>query len=360
MRLTVLSVAYALAEVTPDTAGGAEQVLATLDRALVRAGHRSLVLAAEGSRVAGELVPVAPAAQPFDAAAMAAAHARHRAAIAAVLARERVDLVHLHGIDFAAYLPPPGPPVLATLHLPPSWYPAEALNPARPDTWIHCVSAGQHRDCPRGPRLLAPIENGIDVESFRTEARRGGFCLFLGRVCPEKGVHLAIEAAGRAGVPLAIAGPVSSFATHLAYFESEIRPRLGRRCRYLGGVGARAKRRLLAAARCLLVPALAPETSSLVVREAAASGTPAIAFPAGAIPEAIEEGRTGFLVSDAAAMAAAIGQAATLDREACREVARARFSDGPMIASYLDLYRGLVEGSLAGHATLSGRASAAA
>ena len=162
-RLTVLSVAYSLAPVSPDVAGGAEQVLSTLDRALVEAGHRSIVVAGAGSRVAGELLAGEPVPGPFDEDIISRAQASHRAAIAAALAREPVDLVHLHGIDFPAYLPAPGPPVLATLHLPPSWYAAEALAPTRPDTWIHCVSPEQHAACPPSGALLPPIANGIDV-----------------------------------------------------------------------------------------------------------------------------------------------------------------------------------------------------
>ena len=56
-RLTVLSIGYPLAPVTPDPAGGAEQVLAQLDRSLVAAEHRSIVIAPAGSTVVGELVP---------------------------------------------------------------------------------------------------------------------------------------------------------------------------------------------------------------------------------------------------------------------------------------------------------------
>lgn len=348
MTLTILSVAYPLAPVSPDASGGAEQVLATLDRALVAAGHRSLVLAQAGSRVAGQLIPVEPARAPFDDVAVAAAQERHREALARVLAREPVDLVHLHGIDFPAYLPAPGPPVLATLHLPPAWYPDAALRPARPRTWVHCVSEAQHRDCPASPALLPPIANGIDVAAFAGTRRRGGFALVLGRICPEKGVHLAIEAARRAGVPLVIAGIVFPYEAHRRYFADEIAPRLGPACRFVGPVGARAKRRLLASARCLLVPSLAPETSSLVAREAAASGTPAIVFAAGALPEAVEEGRTGFVVAGVDGMARAIGRAAAIDPDLCRAVARGRFDEGPMIARYVELYGRLASGSFEG------------
>ncbi len=341
MSLTILGVAYPLAPVRPDTAGGAEQVLATLDRALVAAGHRSIVLAQEGSAVAGELVAVPAPAGLLDEAATLQAQARHRVAIAAALARWPVDLVHLHGLDFHAYLPAPGVPVLATLHLPPAWYPAEALAPKRPDTWLHCVSESQHRDCPAGPNLLAPIANGVDVEGLASFVRRRGFALTLGRICPEKGTHLAIRAARQAGVTLVIAGEVFAYAAHRRYFDEEVAPHLGPRCRFLGPVGLRAKRRLLGQARCLLVPSLAAETSSLVAREAAAAGTPVVAFPNGALSETVEDGVTGYLVEGVDAMADAIGRAGAIGPEACRAVARARFSQAQMISRYLATYRDL-------------------
>ena len=341
MSLTVLSVGYPLARVSPDSAGGAEQILSVLDRALVEAGHRSVVVAPAGSRVAGRLIPVAQPAAPFDGAAKREAQAATAAAIAMALQGHAVDVIHCHGIDFSAYLPPPGVPLLATLHLPPGWYPADALQPTRPDTWLHCVSDSQHAACPPGARLLPPIPNGIPLDALRASLARRRFALFLGRICPEKGVHLAIEAAARAGIGLLIAGEVYAYAEHQRYFEEAVRPHLGPGCRFLGPVGFARKRRLLSAAQCLLAPSLAAETSSLVAREAAACGTPVIAFPVGAMAETIEPGRTGFLVEDVAAMAAAIPAAAALHPEVCRAAARARFSDRTMIASYLDLYRRL-------------------
>lgn len=337
-RLTVLSVAYPLAPVSPDSAGGAEQILAALDRAIVVAGHRSIVVAQEGSTVVGELVPIARQDGLFNDAGKRGAQADTRRAIAAVLARRSVDLVHLHGIDFSDYLPPEDVPVLATLHLPPDWYPAEALQPLRPRTWLHCVSAAQHAICPPSPSLLAPVENGIPVEAFASRHAKRRFALVLGRICPEKGVHLAIGASRRAGMPLLIAGQVYAYPEHRRYFAEQIKPQLGPECRFVGSVGFKRKRRLLCAAQCLLVPSLVAETSSLVAREAAACGTAVVAFPNGALADTIEHGRTGFLVPDEASMAEAIGACARIDPTLCRAVARARFSDRAMIAAYLALY----------------------
>lgn len=343
--LTVLSIAYPLAPVGPDAVGGAEQILSAMDRALHAAGHRSVVVAQEGSAVAGALRPVPRPAGALDDAARAKAQADARRAVAEALRAERVDAVHLHGLDFHAYLPPPGPPALATLHLPPSWYPAEALRPSRPGTWLHGVSASQHAallDGRAGP-LLPPVRNGVPVDALgaaRHHARRS-FALALGRVCPEKGQHTALEAARAAGIPLLIGGEVYPYEAHERYFAREVAPRLDRWRRFLGPVGFARKRRLLAAARCLLVPSTAPETSSLVAMEAAACGTPVVAFPSGALPEVVEHGRTGFLVPDAAGMAEAIGRVGELDREDIRRIARERFSDARMSGEYLALYRRL-------------------
>ncbi|WP_207477093.1 glycosyltransferase [Arenibaculum pallidiluteum] len=346
MALTVLSVAYPFAPVGPDAVGGAEQVLAALDRALVAAGHRSLVIACTGSRVAGVLLPVQPPGGRIDDATRAAVQGAVRRRIAEALARHPVDLVHLHGIDFATYLPPPGITTLATLHLPPDWYPADTFAATRPDLHMVCVSETQQRACPPGARLLPPIGNGVDA-SPTVKATRRRFALALGRVCPEKGFHHALDAARLAGLPLLIGGRVFPYEAHERHFAEEIWPRLGAGSRFLGPVGGARKRRLLSAARCLLVPSLVPETSSLVSMEAMANGTPVVAYRSGALAEIVEPGVTGFLVEpgDITGLADAARAADSIDPAACRAAARTRFAVERTTDRYLDLYRRLADGA---------------
>jgi len=340
MSLTVLSVAYPLAPVSPDSVGGAEQILSALDRALVADGHRSIVIACAGSGVAGELIAMPAETGPLDEGAKARAQARHREAVAWVLAHHAVDVVHLHGIDFSAYLPASGP-TLVSLHLPLAWYPRTALQAGRDDLWLCPVSESQAAEAPPGVRLRPPIPNGVDVDGFAGHAARRNFALVLGRICPEKGIHLAIDAARAAAMPLVIGGQVYPYAAHEAYFRDEIVPRLDPRRRFAGPLNLARKRRFLRAARCLLVPSLAPETSSLVAMEALAAGAPVIAFPNGALPEVIEHGRTGFLVNDVAGMAEAIGWADEIDPDTCRAAARDRFSRQTMVERYFAAYREL-------------------
>jgi glycosyltransferase involved in cell wall biosynthesis len=318
-------------------------VLAAIDEALVRAGCRSIVVAREDSAPRGRLVPVAAVDGVLTEEVCAEAHRRTRAAIREAMERWPVDVVHVHGIDFHRYLPPAGPPLLATLHLPPAWYPSEAFRIGRPETYLHCVSLPQHRECPRWARLLPPVPNGVDVERLSAPVSRRRYALALGRVCPEKGFDHALEACRIAGVPLLLAGAVYPFTVHRRYFDDELRPRMDAGRRFIGPVGFRRKRRLLSAARCLLVPSLADETSSLVAMEALACGTPVIAYKKGALPYVVDHGRTGFMVDDPAGMADAIRAAHLIDPAECRRAARERFSSAVMTELYLETYRLLAD-----------------
>ncbi|RAI37622.1 glycosyltransferase family 4 protein [Rhodoplanes roseus] len=352
MPLTVLSVAYPFAPVGPDAVGGAEQVVWQLDAALVQAGHRSIVIAPAGSVVSGRLAPLPRPPSPLDETAIQRGRKATARAIDEILTTCRVDVVHLHGVDHTAYLPRPGVPVVATLHLPLAWYDEAALKPRRPETHLVCVSRSQ-RDARPDLRHLDVIENGVAVDRFAPARRHCRYALMLARVCPEKGIHLAIDAAAQAGVPLLIAGEVFAYDEHRRYFETEVAPRLDSTRRWIGPVGFARKRRLLAAARCLLVPSLAAETSSLVAREALASGTPVIGFRTGALAEAVDDGVTGFLVRDAAGMAAAIRRCDDLDRTACRAAAETRFGLAPMIERHLALYSRLARRAGAPHGAVA-------
>jgi glycosyltransferase involved in cell wall biosynthesis len=344
MSLTVLNVAYPLATVGPDAVGGAEQVVSLLDRAIVRAGHTSIVVAREGSRCAGILVPVPRVSGTMSNHLQPGAQTACRNAIRAALSRWHIDVVHLHGIDFHAYLPPPGVPTLVTLHLPPSWYAPEAFRHGRPGTYLHCVSCSQRGECPPGVEMLADIANGVPVEDLTARHGKRRLVVSLGRVCWEKGFHIALDAAAKAGIAMVLGGQVFPYAEHQTYFRDMIAPRLDGARRFVGPVGFARKRRLLTAARALLVPSLVAETGSLVAMEALACGTPVIAFRAGALRDVVEHGRTGFLVSDVDEMASAIGAAASLDPAACRAAARERFSLDRMMADYFRVYRRLAEG----------------
>lgn len=341
-RLTVISVAFPFAVVNADPVGGAEQVLARLDQALIAAGHRSIVISADGSRPAGELIAIPQPKGAIDQSEWERTHVLLRRIIADSVRRNSADVIHMHGTDFHLYLPPPGPPVLATLHMPFSYYDRQALEPERSRTWINGVSRFQHRGYATLRRLVGPIENGVSPPSIRTGPKRP-YALAMGRICPEKGFHFALDAAKSADVPLLLAGQVFSYPEHERYFAREISTRLDRWRRWIGPVTGARKWRLLASARCLLIPSLIEETASLVAREALAVGTPVIAFPNGALADTVEPGRTGFLVRTSQEMAGAIRRTGEIDPQTCRMAAQERFSADRMTAEYLRLYDRIVQ-----------------
>lgn len=342
MSATVLSVAYPFAPVGACAVGGAEQVLTSLEAHLPSHGFKSLVAAREGSTCAGELFATAVPLGPLTPAAREAATAAHQRTMDRALATRPVDLVHMHGIDFHAYRLPAGMPVLATLHLPPSWYP-HAIWSLPADYRLQCVSEPQRRACPpEAQARLTVVENGVPPAP---QAMKGEYALMLSRICPEKNLHAGLDAARAAGMPVLLAGEVFPYPEHTAYMEEQIRPRLGEHARWLGPAHGAAKARLLAEARCLLLPTLAPETSSLAAMEALAAGTPVIAFPSGALPEVVEHGRTGFLVETVEAMAEAIRRVDEIAPETCRRAARERFPLERMIAGYVGLYRDILDGA---------------
>ena len=335
-RFSILSVAYPLLPVSADSTGGAEQILALLERSLVQRGHRSLVVAAEGSAVSGELIATPAAQGEMTEEVRQAAQAAHRLAIREALKKYEVDLIHFHGLDFHAYRPESSVAQLATLHLPLDWYPAEIFRSS--GIRFNCVSQTQARSAPDQTEVFV-VPNGIDTEKFRSDNAHTGPLLWLGRICPEKGVHLALRAAHQLNLPLTVAGPVYAFRDHESYFREQVEPLLDDQRRWIGAVNLQQKVSLLARARALLVPSLAAETSSLVAMEAISSGTPVIAFRSGALPEVVEDGVTGFIVAGEKQMAEAIRRLYEVSPTTCRARAALQFSMERMAAQYLEVYR---------------------
>jgi hypothetical protein len=163
---TILSVAYPFAPVSDDAVGRAEQIAARIDQAIVEHGGTSLVIATEDSQVHGTLLPVPTLKGPITPDKQKQVWRECRARIEETVRDHAVDLIHYHGIDFHHYLSNVETPKLVTLHLPPGWYPREIFTRATgQNTFLHCVSASQERDCPPSNALLSPIPNGVRVPS---------------------------------------------------------------------------------------------------------------------------------------------------------------------------------------------------
>jgi glycosyltransferase involved in cell wall biosynthesis len=336
--MSILNVAFSNTPVHPEALEGPEAIVSGLDRAIVNAGHRSIVIACKGSRVKGELMSIPMQEGTLDANARRAAQIRHRDMIRWVLRSEKIDLIHFHGVDVAKSLPTENVPVLVTLHAACDSYLPDALACTRPQTFFACVSQTQRAECARYLKVRATVPYGVDVHELRPLAPRERYAVVLGDITAEKGFHLAITAAKRAGIPLVIAGSVRPHPDHQAYFTEEIRPRLAEDCRFVGPVAGDVKRRLLAQAQCVLLPSLVAEPSSLVAMQALACGTPVVAFANPALSEIIDNGKTGFVVHCLEEMVGAIGHTAALDSRDCRHAATERMTLESMTAAYLRLY----------------------
>ena len=328
-----------------DAVGGAEQMTHVLDAALVSAGKRSVVIAAEGSDVHGALLPVPPIMGSIDAIATVQARTHLRLLVRRAIDTYNPHLIHLHGAEYAAVVPE-GLPVIASVHRSPKAY-APEIFADHPRIVFQCVAEEQMDDLPNGVRVLPPLGRGVAVPERSPAHARRRFALVLGRISPGKGVHLAIEAAKLADRPLLIAGAPSRRSEDREYFEAEVLPRLDGQRRYLGIIPADRKRRLLAAAHCLLLPNLTDGYSGLAAREALAAGTPVVGFSTGALPSIITHGYTGFLVSDVREMAAAMDVIDVLEREDCRALARKRFPLDLMVKRVFQSYAGLIGGDAA-------------
>jgi glycosyltransferase involved in cell wall biosynthesis len=73
-----------------------------------------------------------------------------------------------------------------------------------------------------------------------------------------------------------------------------------------------------------------------------ACGTPVVATRHGAVPEVIEDGRSGIVVDHYREIAAALERADKLDPRECRRYVEERFAPERMVGDYLRAYRAAV------------------
>jgi glycosyltransferase involved in cell wall biosynthesis len=75
--------------------------------------------------------------------------------------------------------------------------------------------------------------------------------------------------------------------------------------------------------------------------EALACGTPVIAYGHGSVPEVLEPGVTGFIVSNQDEAVRAVAEVGRLSRAGCRASFERRFTARRMAEDYLSLYERL-------------------
>lgn len=261
-----------------------------------------------------------------------------------MLQERSFDIVHNNSLHYlpltmAATL---RAPTVTTLHTPPFCWLESGVRLGRRANHIVAVSQATADMWQEVTRIDGVIPNGIELDlfPFSPRAAEPPYLVWYGRIVPEKGLHLALDAARVVGLPLKFAGPRAD----PRYFEAEIAPRLGDGAVYVGHLAHRQLAQLIGGARAAICTPCWEEPYGLVVAEALATGTPVAAFRRGGIPEILDV-TCGALAEpgDVESLVQAIRRALVLDRAACRQRAERYCDAGRMVDAYERLYRDLIE-----------------
>jgi glycosyltransferase involved in cell wall biosynthesis len=232
------------------------------------------------------------------------------------------------------------PPMLTTIHGFSS-PPILAAYYACAQRSFYCSISDADRD--PGLSYVGTTYNGIDPSEFTFRDTPGDYLVFLGRFHPEKGTHLAIEIAERAGVRLKIA----AIPQDETYFREQIEPHIdGDRVQFLGPVEREARNELLSNALALVHMTTRPERFGLTLVEAMACGTPVLGANMGSVPEIVQDGVTGFVCDTVDEAVTRVPQLASINRNACRARVEHEFTVDRMIDRYLDAYATCVDHKL--------------
>ena len=342
--------------VPPPGYGGTEVVVDNLARGLAARGHQVRLFTVGESRCP---VPIrslyATVVEPMGAGVPEAAHV-----LAAYQQLAGADIIHDHtrlGPLIAARRWRTSPPTVTTNHGPFTPVTRRIFAEIARHAAIVAISRAQARSA-GGIPIAAVIHHGIDLDLYQPGPGGGGYVLFTGRMSAEKGVHRAVRIAKRAGRKLIIVTKIRGAAEN-AYYEQKVRPLLPPEDDVLEDPPLPDRLELMRNADALVNPISWPEPFGLVMAEALASATPVLAFPCGAAPEIIDDGKTGFLCEDEDEMVTALGKITRLDRDDCRAAAERRFSLHRMVTNYERLYRAILTAdgvtSWAGRAGLPAR-----
>ena len=334
LRIGVVAPPYF--SIPPKGYGGVESVVADLVDGLVDRGHEVTLIGAgrHGTKAQRFLRTYEePVTHELGDALPEVVHA---ARAAALLEHQPLDLVHDHTLSGALVAGGRRVPTIVTVHGPATGPMREYYQAVADTVRLVGISDSQRSAAPELP-WLTTVYNSVDPSTFPFRSDKDDYALFLGRFHPDKGAHLAIDAARRAGVPIKLAGKCSE-PTERDYFESEIQHRIGPDVELLGVADATAKRELLSRAACLLFPICWEEPFGMVMIEAMACGTPVVALKRGAVSEVVDDMTTGVVVDDPCDLPDAVRAARRLDPRACRDHVVRKFSTGVMTRSYENAY----------------------
>jgi glycosyltransferase involved in cell wall biosynthesis len=323
--------------VPPTGYGGIEWVVSLLADGLVDAGHDVTLFASGDSRTRAKLAAIFPEA-PSRQIGRTFWELRH--ALSCFERADEFDVINDHtGMLGATLGATVTTPVVHTVHGPLTGDPGqiyEQISRVAPNVGLISISMNQRKPKP-DLNWVANCPNALDFSVYPVMPHRGEYLLFLGRMSPDKGAHRAVAVARETGLPLKLAGKMQE-PKEREYFHELVEPHLVNGIEYMGEVTHGEKVELLQHARATLFPIEWEEPFGLVMIESMACGTPVIATRRGAVPEVIEDGRSGIIVDDYREMAGALERADELEPLELRRYVEEEFSAQRMVRNYVAAY----------------------
>ncbi|CAN5868301.1 glycosyltransferase family 4 protein [soil metagenome] len=333
--LRIAMVAPPWFEIPPNAYGGIEWICAWLAEGLLARGHDVTLIAAGRDRTRARFLQTFPDC-PSERLGDGLPDVIHTALTERLLQDLQVDLVHDHTLCGPLQAGRRAVPTFVTAHGPLAGDIGDYYRALGNAVNLVSISGSQRAEAPE-LNWAATVHNGIPVEEYPYRKDKEDYLLFLGRMSPDKGAHLAIDAARSAGRPLVIAGKCNE-PPEKAYFDEYIAPKLGPDITWIGQVDAGKKKELMGGAHAFLFPIRWSEPFGIVMVEAMACGTPVVALRGGAVDEVVHHGMTGFVSDDPAELPELIDRAGDISPAACRAHALNNFDIGKMVEGYEKAY----------------------
>ncbi|OGD89544.1 hypothetical protein A3F45_01435 [Candidatus Curtissbacteria bacterium RIFCSPHIGHO2_12_FULL_41_17] len=342
-KLKIAQIAPLVESVPPQKYGGTERVVYSLCEELVKRGHEVTLFASGDSKSSAKLISVYPV--HLRAAKIPDLYGTNDLTMlnigTAYSMQEEFDLIHDHcGSLSLASANICRKPMLMTMHGPFTSYNRRIFEKLT-NPGIVTISKAQARLAP-AINHLGTVYHGLSMESYPFGAKSGNYLLFVGRISMEKGVHLAIEVAQYLNLPLIIAAKLDS--VDMAYFNEYVGPKLSDNLiKWVGEVDEGERNKLMKNALCFLHPITWEEPFGLTLIEAMACGCPVVAIGKGSVAEIVEDGKTGFVVSDVYEMIEAVKNIDKIRRYTCRKHVLSNFNSRRMADEYEKIYDKLMQ-----------------
>jgi glycosyltransferase involved in cell wall biosynthesis len=325
----------------PKLYGGTERVVSWLTEELVAMGHEVTLFASGDSITSATLAPMRDRAIRLDPSVRDPIALHYRMIEQIYRRKDEFDVLHNH-LDYypLSLLMRQNVPFLTTLHGRLDLDDHKEVFSTFGQTPFVSISNNQRTPVPH-LNWLRTVPHGMPIDLLTPLRVKQEYAAFLGRITPEKGIEQAIRIAGRAGMKLKIAAKVDRVDKE--YYETIVRPMIegSPNVEFIGEIDDRQKSGFLSGAYALLFPIAWPEPFGLVMIEAMACGTPVIAYRAGSVPEVIDDGVSGFIVSNEDEAVAATTWLHRLDRARIRATFDRRWTARRMARDYVELYEGL-------------------